>query len=49
MLKKNYLLGVGITNETEDKILEYLLLSLKKDNSRQQYSHCAICPMPTRF
>ncbi len=29
MLRKSYILGVGITNETEDKILEYLLLSLK--------------------
>ena len=35
MLKKNYLLGVGITNESEDKILEYLLLGLRKHTSKQ--------------
>lgn len=31
MLKKNFLLGAGITNENENKILEYLLLALKRD------------------
>ncbi len=30
MLRKSYILSVGVTNETEDKILEYLLLSLKQ-------------------
>lgn len=30
MLTKNYVLGVGVTNKPEDKILEYLLLSLKQ-------------------
>jgi len=30
MLMKNYVLGVGVTNETEDNILEYLLLGLKQ-------------------
>ncbi len=30
MLRKSHILGVGVTNETEDKILEYLLLSLKQ-------------------
>jgi N-acetylglucosaminyldiphosphoundecaprenol N-acetyl-beta-D-mannosaminyltransferase len=36
MLRKNYVLGVGVTNETEDEILEYLLLSLKH-NERKYY------------
>jgi len=36
MLRKSYILGVGVTNETEDKILEYLLLSLKQP-SRKYY------------
>lgn len=31
MLKKNYLLGVAITNEREESILEYLFTSLKKE------------------
>jgi N-acetylglucosaminyldiphosphoundecaprenol N-acetyl-beta-D-mannosaminyltransferase len=30
MLGKTYILDVGITNESEDKILEYLLLGLEK-------------------
>jgi N-acetylglucosaminyldiphosphoundecaprenol N-acetyl-beta-D-mannosaminyltransferase len=34
MLRKSYILGVGITNETEDKILEYLLLSLKQPTTK---------------
>ncbi len=34
MLKKNYLLGVGITNETEDKILEYVYHELEKENTK---------------
>lgn len=34
MLKKNNLLGVDITNEDEENILEYLLLSLKKSNEK---------------
>ncbi len=35
MLRKSYILGVGITNEIEDKILEYLLLGLK--SAREKY------------
>lgn len=34
MLRKSHILGIGITNETEDKILEYLLLSLKKTEQK---------------
>lgn len=34
MLRKDYILGVGITNESEDKILEYLLLSLSQHTKR---------------
>lgn len=35
MLRKSFVLGVGITNESEDKILEYLLLGLK--NTSEKY------------
>ena len=33
-LKKNFLLGVGVTNETSTKILEYILLGLSKKGER---------------
>lgn len=34
MLRKNFLLGVGITNESEDKILEYLLSGLENPGKK---------------
>lgn len=34
MLKKSHLLGVGITNEREDKILEYLYDELQKKDAK---------------
>jgi len=34
MLHKNYLLGVGITNATTDKILKYILTGLKKHRDK---------------
>ncbi|HSW47970.1 MAG TPA: WecB/TagA/CpsF family glycosyltransferase [Candidatus Saccharimonadales bacterium] len=34
MLQKNQILGVGITNETEDNILEYIIQELKSDKKK---------------
>lgn len=34
MLKKNFVLGIGITNETEDHISEFILSGLKKSSEK---------------
>ncbi|MBI3070294.1 MAG: WecB/TagA/CpsF family glycosyltransferase [Candidatus Levybacteria bacterium] len=42
MLKKKFLLGVGITSATEEEILEYILQSLKKSAEK----HYIVTPNP---